>query len=254
MALDLYPAVERHINDFDFTEALETIWKFIRRTNKYIDETEPWRLSKEENGARLDNVLFHLAEAIRFAALLIAPFMEETARRIFLQIGCDPESEIARGFENLRWGGARGNKVRKGEILFPRREEGKKKEKREPAPEKMEKQAPRGVTFITYDDFTRVSLRAGIIETAEEIPGADKLYALTIRIGEETRTIAAGIKAWYAKEELPGKAVVVVTNLEPRKLRGIVSEGMLLAASTDKGLSLVTLDRKDDFFNGAVVR
>ena len=254
MTEGLFGEVEKYIGLFDFTEALETIWKFIRRTNKYIDETEPWKLAKEEDGSRLDNVLFHLAEAIRFAALLIAPFMEETARKIFLQIGCDPESEIAQGFENLRWGGARGNKVRKGEILFPRRDEGKKKERPEKACEKKDEVPPQGVAFITYDDFTKVNLRAGVIQKAEDIPGADKLYALTVRIGDETRTIAAGIKAWYAKEDLPGKSVVVVTNLEPRKLRGIVSEGMLLAASTDKGLSLVTLDRKDDIFNGAVVR
>ncbi|MBN2726441.1 methionine--tRNA ligase [Candidatus Mcinerneyibacteriota bacterium] len=252
-ARGLYPSVERYIDAFDFTEALETIWKFIRRTNKYIDETEPWKLFKEGNGARLDNVLFHLAEAIRFAALLIAPFMELTARKIFDQLGCDPDEEMKRGFGGLSWGGVRGKTVRKGEILFPRLEDEKKKEKKS-RPDKEQKKPPEGITFITYDDFARVSLRAGLIEKAEDIPGADKLYALKVRIGQETRTIAAGIKAWYSKEELPGKQVVVVVNLEPRKLRGIVSEGMLLAASTDKGLSLVTLDRKDDFFNGAAVR
>ncbi|HHH84801.1 MAG TPA: methionine--tRNA ligase subunit beta, partial [Firmicutes bacterium] len=254
MAGELFPEVERYIDHFDFTEALETIWKFIRRTNKYIDETEPWKLAKEDNAGRLDNVLFHLAEAIRFAALLITPFMEETARKIFFQIGCDPETEMKRGFEGLQWGEAGGKRVKKGEILFPRREEGRKKKKEKAHMEKKEEAPPQGVTFITYDDFARVQLRTGLIEKAEDIPGADKLYALTVRIGEEARTIAAGIKAWYKKEELAGKVVVVVTNLKPRKLRGIVSEGMLLAASTDKGLSLITLDRQDDFFNGAAVR
>ncbi|HDS02556.1 MAG TPA: methionine--tRNA ligase [Firmicutes bacterium] len=253
MAGNLFETVNTFIEEFDFTEALESVWKFIRRTNKYIDETEPWKLAKAGDKQRLDNVLFHLAESLRFAAFLIAPFMEETALKILGQLGWDSRTELQKGFDGLKWGEAKGNKVSKGEILFPRKESEGKKDKAVPRANK-EKQMPEGLASIAYDDFAKVSLRIGRITEADEIKGADKLYALKVSLGEETRTIAAGIKAWYTKEELVGKYVVIVANLEPRKLRGIESQGMLLAASTEKGLSLVTLDRPEEIFKGAVVR
>jgi len=257
MAEAVYPGVDKLIDTFDFTEALEVIWTFIRRTNKYIDENEPWKLEKTGEKERLGTVMFNLCESIRFTAVLIAPFMEHTSRRIFAQLGCDADAELKKGFGSLSWGGLKaGTVINRGDNLFPRLEEPEAKETPKPVEQPKKAEPPKEVVpgVITIDDFVKVTLRVAEILNVEEIEGADKLYKLTVTLGDETRTICAGIKPYYAKEELLNKRVVVVANLAPRKLKGIESHGMLLAASNENGLSILTLQRDVPGIVGAIVK
>lgn len=257
MAAAVRPKTDALIDAFDFTEALETIWHFVRRTNKYIDENEPWKLDKTGDKARLGTVMYNLCESIRFIALLIAPFMENTSRRIFNQLGVLADLELAEGFERLQWGLLKaGTIVNRAENLFPRIEEPAPAEEKKPVEKPKKEEKPKEIVpgVITIDDFIKVTLRVAEIQNVEDIEGADKLYKLTVSLGNETRTICAGIKPYYAKDELNGKRVVVVANLAPRMLRGIESHGMLLAASNENGLSILTLQRDVEGIVGAIVK
>ncbi|WIF95942.1 methionine--tRNA ligase [Caminicella sporogenes] len=255
IAASAWAKVEEKMNKFDFSNALEEIWKVVRRTNKYIDETTPWILAKnEENKDRLDTVLYNLAESIRIISVLIQPFMDSTARKIWVQLGID-EGQGTSWEDVMEFGKLEtGIKVHKGEPLFPRidvkkeleelaKEQEKnikkeeKKNKKESKKEKSEEKSE-----ITIDDFFKVDMKVAEIVEAEKHPNADKLLVLQLKVGKEKRQVVSGIAKHYKPEDLIGKKVILVANLKPVKLRGIKSEGMILAADNGEKLTLVTAD------------
>jgi methionyl-tRNA synthetase len=262
VAINAETKVEQNMDKLNYSQALEEIWKLIRRTNKYIDETTPWVLAKEENKERLDTVLYNLTESIRIIAILISPFMERTSKEILKQIGL---KEKINWEEAKLWGKIEpGTKVQKGEVLFPRldiekelvrlneanqkliMERGKKK-----VEEKKVEAEETGEKFITIDDFAKIQFKVAEIIEAKEHPDADKLLILQLKIGEETRQVVSGIKKYYSPEDLIGKKVVVVANLKPIKLRGVESKGMILAAGKDGKLTLVST--LEDIESGATI-
>ena len=244
--------VEEEMDKFAFSYALEEIWKLVRRTNKYIDETQPWILINEDKD-RLDTVLYNLVESIRIISQLIQPFLPHTSEEIFKQLA----------IENLGWDSARnfgeypvGNKVNKGENLFPRLDSKEELEKIQAANEKLflernAKPEKEEENYIDFSDFEKINLKVGLIKSAEDHPKADKLLVFEVQVGNELRTIVSGIKEWYKKEDLIGKKVVVLTNLPPKKLRGIESQGMILAAEKDGDLSLLSV--LEDIEDGAEI-
>ena len=223
--------------------ALSHIWKLISRTNKYIDETAPWTLAKEEaSRGKLANVMYHLAESLRITAVLLAPFMPETSRTILGQLGMEetPDWDSAK-----QWGGLSADaSMTKGEALFPRIDVEKELEKLEqlnptkPAaePEPEEEKLPE----ISFDDFTKLDLRVARVIDCKKVEGADRLLLFDLDLGSEKRQIVSGIAAWYQPSDLIGKNVVIVANLAPRKIRGIVSQGMILSAEDGKNISVLT--------------
>ncbi len=246
--------VKKHMDELQFSVALQDIWQLIGECNRYIDQNMPWVLAKTEEGReRLKTVMYVLCECIRIVGILIAPTMPRTPARIFEQLGVSDPALCS--FESTSRFGVlpAGGRVQKGEALFPRIDI--KKEladivptpAAQPAPEpkpKTEKTQDDGL--ITIDDFARVRLRAARVTAAEKVEGADKLLKLTLSLGagEPERTVVSGIAKFYTPEEMVGKQVVVVANLRPAKLRGIRSEGMILCASDaqDKTLKLVTVE------------
>ena len=246
--------VQKHMDELQFSVALQDIWQLIGECNRYIDQNMPWVLAKTEEGReRLKTVMYVLCECIRIVGILIAPTMPRTPARIFEQLGVSDPALCS--FESTSRFGVlpAGGRVQKGEALFPRIDI--KKEladivptpAAQPAPEpkpKTEKAQDDGL--ITIDDFARVRLRAARVTAAEKVEGADKLLKLTLSLGagEPERTVVSGIAKFYTPEEMVGKQVVVVANLRPAKLRGIRSEGMILCTSDaqDKTLKLVTVE------------
>lgn len=239
--------VEKHMEELAFSYALEDIWTLIKRTNKYIDETSPWVLIKEDKD-RLDTVLYNLIESVRIIAQLIEPFLPHTSKLIFEQLG----------IESMGWDSARefglypvGNKVTKGENLFPRLDIKKELEKIQKANDELfqqrvgsvkKEESKEGIKpAIEFEDFEKIDMKVGKILECEKHPDADKLLVFKVKIGDETRQIVSGIKKWYEPEQLIGKKVVVLMNLKPRKIRGIESQGMLLSAEKDGELSLLSV-------------
>ncbi|WZL73440.1 methionine--tRNA ligase [Clostridiaceae bacterium 35-E11] len=243
--------LEEKMNQLDYSNALEEIWKVVRRTNKYIDETMPWILAKdEEKKDRLDTVLYNLADAIRIISVLIQPFMHATSQKIWVQLGIDHGQgtawEDTFTFDKL----PSGVKVHKQAPLFPRIDVAKELEELEASVNKKEEQPQKEEKIehkpeITIDDFDKVDLKVGQIMECKKHPKADKLLVSQVKIGNETRQIVSGIAKYYKPEELVGKKVIVVTNLKPIKLRGQESKGMILAADSGEQLTLLTADIED---------
>ncbi len=226
---------ERLMGELSFHRLLIAVWELINLANKYIDTTAPWSLAKDPAKAgRLNTVLYQLLETLRFAAVLISPFMPGTAEKIQAQLGIsDPGSQ---NLASLRqWGGlAYGGRVRKGEALFPRVEENLRGEEKE----KMETTG-----LITMEEFQKVDLRVGKVLAAENIKKSDKLLKLRVDIGEE-RTVVAGIARSYKPEELVGKTIILVANLQPTKLMGVESQGMVLSADGAERFVVATFDQE----------
>ena len=239
-------------------DAITEIFTLFKRCNKYIDETMPWALAKEEDKQdRLATVLYNLIEGITIGASLLEPFMPETSKKILAQINAQP-----RAFEDMTEFGKypSDNKVtEKPEILFARMdikdvmekvEEIKAAQKAEKAEEKypeVEKKPE-----ITIDDFDKFQIQVGEVIKCEPVPKAKKLLVSQIKIGAETRQIVSGIAKYYKPEEMVGKKVAVITNLKPCKLCGVESQGMILAAGDDEGnLSVVTVDK--DIVSGSEI-
>lgn len=227
--------VEEEMDKFRFNYALEEIWVLVRRANKYIDETTPWVLAKDEaNKTRLDVVMHNLAEALRIVSVLIYPFMHETATKIRNQIGLE-------GIE-AKWDDAsvfdmmNGETVCKGDPIFPRMDIEKELEELEAMKggKKEDENIPLELKdTIQYEDFDKIDFRVGTIVAAEKHPKADKLLVFQVKMGTETRQIISGVAERFTPEETIGKKVVVVANLAPRKLRGLESKGMLLFADNE---------------------
>ena len=225
--------VDEAMNVYAYDEALKVIWEFISRANKFIDETMPWKLAKDSGQSeRLDWVLLNLYEALRISALMIAPYMPDTAGKIWTQLGQTGEP-AAMQYDAFIWGAGAETVIQKGEILFPRIdiEEWKKMQEQEKAAV-IEK--PEMKPEIDIEDFGKVEMRVAEITKCEEIPKSKKLYKLEVNLGFETRTVCSGIKAFFMPDELVGKRVILVTNLKPVKLCGVESNGMILCASVKK--------------------
>ena len=230
---------ETQMESYAFQNALMEIFKVISRSNKYIDETAPWVLGKNpEDAPRLASVLYNLVEVIRITGVLLQPFMPQTCEKIFAQLGVDASLTA---YDSLEYGKTPlTHKVCKGEALFPRIDikkelellEKEKQAKMEAAQAKAKKEeTPQGVaTLIDIEDFSKVNLRVAQITACEPVPKSDKLLRLQLDDGMNGRQVVSGIAPWYQPVDLVGKKIVVVANLKPAKLRGVLSEGMILAA------------------------
>jgi len=233
------------MNNLALNTALESIWQFIRRTNKYIDQTEPWILGRDNSGKeRLATILYNLAESIRLSTILIYPFMPVKAREIWKQLGLKDDLAALKLDKEAHWGNLQaGILVKPGKIIFPRIEINKKVTK------KIEEKE---VEIISYEEFKKIDLRVGKIIDAEPASGTDKLLKLKVNLGKEIRTIVAGVREHYSAENILGKKIIIVYNLKPRKIRGIESQGMLLAAVDNHNVVLLTVDR--DITEGSKVQ
>lgn len=257
-ALELPDKIELLMDGLQFSQALQEIWKFIGDANKYIDKTMPWKLAKQpEKKERLATVLYNLAEILRIISVHISPFMPNTPQKIHKQLGIT-EGELTT-WESVKSWGELPTGIQTGErkIIFPRIEQkkGETKVEDKQTKEQSQKQEENKAkdNLITIDDVAKVELKVAEVVEAEKVENADKLLKLQVEIGEDKRQIVAGVAKHYTAEEMVGKKIVVVTNLKPAKLRGELSEGMLLAASNNKGeLTLVTVE--DDIASGAKVK
>lgn len=242
------------MDNMEINTAIKGVWALISRANKYIDETAPWILAKDEAKAdRLKTVMYNLAETLRIVAILISPYIPTTSPKIYTQLGLAVPEQFL--LADAEWGGlANGTKVCKGEPLYPRIEVtedgvtiigGKRYEHKAaapaPAPAKEVKPAMEPIKpEIAFPDFEKIDLRVGKVLEAEKVKKSKKLLKLQVEIGDEVRTIVSGISQYYEPEQMVGKNVVVVANLAPAKLMGIESFGMLLCASDGQGnLALV---------------
>jgi methionyl-tRNA synthetase len=236
--------VDTCLKEFKLNEALIKIWQLVGKANKYVDERAPWNLAKLEDTNELRSVMYNLVETLRIVALLIKPFLPETGERMWVQLGLtDLDSK---GLGDARWGRLPvGTQTTKGDPIFPRLEvekeeipEVKPQVKKESAPIQ---EKPEGV-LVNIEDFLKCELVVAEIVEAGPVEGADRLLKLQVDIGSEKRQIVAGIAKHYAPSDLVGKRIIVVRNLKPAKLRGELSEGMLLAATAPDGtLELVSV-------------
>ena len=250
-ALEMPKKVINKMDDFKSSDALDAIFTLLRRTNKYIDETMPWALAKDESKKdRLATVLYNLIESIRFSAIALIPFIPSTANKILDQINTDQ-----RDYQTLNEFGAykEGTKVtEKPEILFARLDskEIEKKVAKLSTVQEIKKEVKED-DLITIEDFKKVELVVGTVEECKKHPDADKLLVSKINLGKETRQIVSGIADYYSPEEFVGKKVIVVANLKPAKLRGVESQGMVLAGETKDLLEVINVENLP---NGTKVR
>jgi len=237
-----------HFNEYNFSRALESVWELISRVNKYIVENEPWAIAEKPSEAKkLDSVLFHSAESLRLIAALVAPVIPKTAQSLWEQLGLDGKISAVR-LDQLCWSDELVAKtIRAGSSLFPRLDPKEVFKKMDSLNEQQAQKEPEAAPAaaaapavpnpgnlapqITIDDFSKVDLRVGTVVEAERVKGADKLLRLIVDLGFEKRQVLAGIALAYQPESLVGRKVVVVANLQPRKLRGLESNGMIVAAS-----------------------
>lgn len=261
LALDTPKRVEKKMETLHVGEAIDEIFTLLKRCNKYIDETTPWVLGKDEaKKDRLATVLYNLLECIRFSAVLLSSYMPETAEKILEELSTsERDADSLKEFGMLECGHTVEGKP---EILFARidakefmetLEADRKKEEKaaKKADKKEAKKEDAPVEQIGIEDFTKVELKVGTIISAEKHPEADRLLVEQIDLGEETRQIVSGIAASFSPEDVVGKKVIVVTNLKPVKLRGVESQGMILCASNADDLDIVTIVK--DLPNGTKV-
>ncbi|MBS5517810.1 MAG: methionine--tRNA ligase [Clostridiales bacterium] len=251
LAAALPAKMEAQMDNLAYSEALSSVFELIGACNKYIDLTMPWKLIKNEaDHPRLATVMYNLAECLRICAIALSPFMTRVAPKMFAQLGVE-DPALKTWDSILSFGGLKpGTKVQKGDALFPRIVEDKQ-EKQAPKPQKKqkteEKQAPKQESpkTITHDQFMEIELRTAKVLSCEPVQGADKLLLFKLDDGTgKERTIVSGIRKWYGDgASLVGKTVIIVANLKPAKIRGVVSDGMILSAADDedKTLSVSTI-------------
>ncbi|WP_043931809.1 methionine--tRNA ligase [Bacillus sp. EB01] len=247
---------EEAMDKMEFSVALTAVWQLVSRSNKYIDETQPWVIAKdEERKAELEAVMVHLAETLRRVAIMLQPFLTRSPQGIFEQLGISDES--LKAWESLAEFGAipSGTKVAKGNPLFPRLEiseevefikgemQGSAPAVEEKKPEVNKTEEALEAEEISIEDFMRVELRVAEVLQAEQVKKADKLLKLQLDLGYERRQVVSGIAEYYKPEEIIGRKVICVTNLKPVKLRGELSQGMILAGKTEGTLSLASVDQ-----------
>ncbi|XID94108.1 methionine--tRNA ligase [Paenibacillaceae bacterium WGS1546] len=270
LALATVEKAEAALENMEFSVALSSIWALVGRTNKYIDETKPWTLAKEDGDRdALASVMGHLAESLRFVSILVQPFLTRAPKRIWEQLGI-AEGELT-AWDSLRAFGTKlaGTKIAKGEPIFPRLEvadevawisgsmDGAGKsdasgDAKSETPSATAEPAVELAPEISIDDFMKVELRVAQVVACEPVPKADKLLKLQLDLGFEKRQVVSGIAKFYKPEELVGRKVICVTNLKPVKLRGELSQGMILAASQGDQLTLATV--ANGMPNGAIVK
>ena len=254
VALAAKEKVEEKMEDLQVGAALDEVFKLLRRTNKYIDETMPWSLAKdEEQKDRLATVLYNLLESIRISAVLLQSFLPETSEKILDMLGTKERTlDTVESFGRLEVGH---NVIKKAPALFARIDEKEfmeklkadhEKEVKEVKEEKPEKEA------VSIEDFAKLEFKVGTIVECQPHPKADRLLVEQVDLGTEVRQVVSGIAKFYKPEELVGKQVVVVTNLKPVKLRGVESNGMILCAANDDALSFITPEKEME--NGTTVR
>jgi len=277
--------VEESMASLRIPEALMAIWELIDRSNKYIDQTAPWVLAKDEaKKARLGTVLYNLAECLRFVAVLLQAYLPDTAPKMFGQLGL-ADAAALQSVESLRFGGIQaGTKVEKGEALFPRidvkaelaalagedpaeaekaekkadKEAEKAEKKDEKAQKKAEKKGHSPLEFpaeIPFEDFCKVEMRVARVLDCRFAENSRKLLVFKLKVGGEERTILSGIRKWYGEpEKLIGKNLIIAANLAPRRIAGIESKGMILSAvnEDETELSLITT-LSGDFPDGTTV-
>jgi methionyl-tRNA synthetase len=248
-SLNTVKKYEGAMDKMEFSIALSSLWQFISRTNKYIDETQPWVLAKEEaNRDKLASVMVHLAESLRITAILLKPFLTETPNKILNQLGI--ENEDLQTWDSVTsFGQINSTQVNKQAPIFPRLEVEEevqyiKEQMKGSAPlvEEKKEESPTLEDEITIDDFMKVDLRVAEVIHAEPVKKADRLLKIQLDLGYEKRQVVSGIAKYYKPEELIGKKVICVVNLKPVKLRGELSQGMILAGSQDDVLSVATVD------------
>ena len=252
---ELFEKFDEAMENMQFNEAFEELWKLVRRANKYIDETMPWKLAKDDTKQEeLRSVLYHLIETLRVVAVFLRPMLTITSDKILEQINIPVEAATLDSVK-VFGGYPFETKVKRGENLFPRLDIEKelqemellfvdKKEESTSTPHKDE---------ITIEDFDKIELRVAKVLECEQHPKADKLLVFKLKVGSEERQIVSGIAKFYKPEDLIGKKLVVVLNLKPVKLRGVVSEGMILSAATEDDTSLVTISA-EGIIDGVEVR
>lgn len=273
-ARNVFGKVEEALDHMEFSVALSEIWTLVSRTNKYIDETQPWVLAKDEaNRDALGSVMYHLAESLRIVSVLLQPFVTGTPAKIWKQLGIAP-GELTAWESAGRFGLlSAGTKVEKGDPIFPRLEVEPEiayilqamgataPAAAEPAPvaddskkaeQPGEETEPEADNFIGIEDFAKVELRVARVIAAEPVKKADKLLKLQLDLGSEQRQVVSGIAKFYSPEDMVGRKVICVTNLKPVKLRGELSQGMILAASEGDQLTLATV--AEDIPVGAIVK
>ncbi len=258
---------KKHFDSYEFSRAVEKVWELISRVNKYIVENEPWAIAKDDDKAsQLDGVLFHCAEALRLSAVMLAPVMPESSQTIWEQLGLDGTVADA-SLDELAWSDIlSGIKLRGGDALFPRVEAKAVYAKLEAGLDAQAASATAGAgdesdagvpplaPEITIDDFVKLDLRVATVLEAERIKGADKLLRLVVDVGFETRQVLAGIAQYYEPADLVGRKIVVVANLKPRKMRGLESKGMIVAASVGPEDTPALVGFADEVINGSRLR
>jgi len=268
-ALQTVQKAEEALDTMEFSVALTAIGGFISRTNKYIDETQPWALAKDEaKNAELASVMVHLVEALRISSVLLQPFLTQTPVKIWAQLGLEAGELTAWDSTHTFGLIPAGTKLMKGDPIFPRLDAEIEvayiaqsmtggvtpvvEAASEQATEAAVIEAPADVEEIAIDDFMKVDLRVAQVLAAEPVKKADKLLKLQLDLGYEQRQVVSGIAKFYTPEQLIGRKVICVTNLKPVKLRGELSQGMILAASAGDQLTLATVP--DSMPNGAIVK
>ncbi len=255
IAQQVYTEATEKLEKLDFAAYLIATSRLVSRANKYIDETAPWLLAKDlSKKDRLAAVMYNLLECIRIALILTAPAMPTLMERANRQLGLWENTAQVRWEEAGNWGMTKNGRVAKGESLFPRidlktlgEEEKVEEVKREekPVPDKKAEieNAIEKEEFITIEDFAKIDLRVAEVISCEKMEKADKLLILQVKIGNEERTVVSGIAKHYTPEELVGKKVILVANLKPTKLRGVLSKGMILAASDENFVDVLTVNK-----------
>jgi methionyl-tRNA synthetase len=247
LAAETVKAVTAKVGEYKISDALEVLWTLLRRSNKYIDETFPWVLAKEEDKKeRLGTVLYNLLESIRISSVLLEAFIPDTAKKIQSQINA-----VNVSFESIATfdGTVTGSKVGVGEPLFARIDEAKKiaeidadLEKKYPKVEEVKEVEIEFKPEVEFDDFAKIDFKVAEILSVEKHKKADRLLVLQLKSGNVVTQVVSGIAEHYNPQELVGEKVIWVSNLKPIKLRGELSNGMILAATSGKDLKLVTVD------------
>lgn len=260
MAQQTVKSYEKAMENMEFSVALNHLWQFVSRTNKYIDETTPWVLAKEkEKENELQSVMYHLAESLRIIAVLLKPFLTKAPEQIFFQLGVLDES--LQSWESVtEFGRLSDSKIQAGSPLFPRLDaeeevayiKNKMQGSVPPAKEDAKVEEVEKLPEIGIDDFMNVELRVAEVIKAEPVKKADRLLKLQLDLGYEQRQVVSGIAKFYSPDELTGKKVICVTNLKPVKLKGELSQGMILAGEDNGTLSLASVD--ESLANGTRIK
>lgn len=247
VAREVVAALEPRIDRLDFKGALEQIWRLLGTANKYIDEEAPWQTVRTDP-ARAGTVLYNTLEAVRIATILLTPWLPTATARVWDQLGITVPLANQRLADAARWGGLpSGTQVRPGAPIFPRIETKVAAAVRPEQSRGTLTSAATGgeqtVSTISIDEFKKIDIRVGEIRSATRVPGTEKLIEVQVDLGTEVRTVVAGLVPQYQPDDLVGKRIIIVANLEPRRMRGVASQGMLLAAEWDGQVALLTVEK-----------